>query len=120
MAESRSCTLCIFFAFSLHFRPISGLFSEDPAIRQSAYYLIKKQQYNIRLLVNNLFAMKDVRRNIGSCFTNASTILKKAQNLFFINTSLENRFYSKLFRNSKIFSFRYSLVPEWIYYCLIQ
>ena len=80
----------------------------------------KKQQYNIRLLVNNLFATKDVSRNIGSYSTNASAMLKKAQDLFFlfINTSLENRFYLKLFR--KILSFRYSLELEWIYYCLIQ
>ena len=48
--------------------------------------------------------------------------LKRTQNLFFLKLymSLDNKFNLKLFRNSKILSFLYNLVLDWIYYCLIQ
>ena len=68
---------------------------------------MNKQQGNIRLLLNNLFATKDVRRNISSFSTNAPAMLKKISEFVFLilNTSLENRFYLKLFRISNIPSF---------------
>ena len=54
-------------------------------LQPHSYIPIKKQQCNIRLLVNNLLATKDIRRNIGKSLIDVLAMLKKHQNLFFYN-----------------------------------
>ena len=49
----------------------------QPHSYTNSYILIKKQQYNIRLLMNNFFATKDVKRNVGSFSTMRLQCLKK-------------------------------------------